>query len=942
MGLCTCDAGYEFPDCSGRRCPTGRAWFDAATANNVAHRTDVVCSGIGVCNSFLGSCACPNGFVGDACQRQDCESGDEPQCSGHGRCRSTHYAAENFGPSATTSAKLAAGPVYGNWESQLYYGCVCDWGWTGSLCQDSMCSKGDDPRTTGQVDLKFTITTSGTSGTALAGFFTLHYLGHATQFKADAYSPTFSNTNCKTFVELLPNIESATCVVSSISSDHRGAIYTITVTKYPTIPYENNFFSHNGNPTVDDFACSIDDLTAGANPSCIVAVTRESTKEYAYCSNRGTCSLSDGSCACHLNFYGTACESQGTMFQVTDDTTALSLAAESSTYTGTLLKMEVATSATTNFKFIDFLASGTSKFSVDGTGVMTVGGLTVDTSGVTATDGGGSITEAINADVLTVNTAVSGYTSNMLAMSSTRAPSTAYNALHFKAGAGGTTVFTVKGDGAMQTVNTDATTTPTSGSIKTAGGVGAAKSIYAGGKIVTTSQTDSSSPTTGSIVTAGGMGVAKRLTSTQLEVQSSDKLSTSTASAYFRNSHASFAGNVLQIESAMTSGSSSFNLIQANVNMDGTKKLKFEVDGSGYVTAAGGANIVSGGLQVTAGGATVAAGGLTVSAGSISLTSTSAQTVTHTGSSNNGLTISSGGGVTLAGAVIFGDSGCNCASSGGLDLKNAIPMRFDGATEDNYWLNIAVGAGPADASKTLTLPVGETGTLLTDATTGSSLLTSVGVLTGLAVTSTVGLSTTTGVSTFKNSKTSDFVGNLLQLDTAMETASNAYNIILSRSDIGGTPATMFAVDGTGKVTAAGGAVFGGTGMALAAGDLTLSSTGATAITHQGSNGNGLTISSGGGVSVVGAVTFGSTSYGVTIQNNHPIQFDGETEDSNYLILNVGDGPTGSSKTLTLPIDSDATVVASASTLAVTIQTSNSAGVTVESVKFVDNVVCWGF
>ena len=50
--------------------------------------------------------------------------------------------------------------------------------------------------------------------------------------------------------------------------------------------------------------------------------------------------------------------------------------------------------------------------------------------------------------------------------------------------------------------------------------------------------------------------------------------------------------------------------------------------------------------------------------------------------------------VTLAGAVIFGASGCNCASSGGLDLKNAIPMRFDGATEDNYWLNIAVGAGP--------------------------------------------------------------------------------------------------------------------------------------------------------------------------------------------------------------------------------------------------------
>ena len=43
----------------------------------------------------------------------------------------------------------------------------------------------------------------------------------------------------------------------------------------------------------------------------------------------------------------------------------------------------------------------------------------------------------------------------------------------------------------------------------------------------------------------------------------------------------------------MTSGSANYNLIQANINMDGTKALKFEVDGSGYVTAAGGANIVA-------------------------------------------------------------------------------------------------------------------------------------------------------------------------------------------------------------------------------------------------------------------------------------------------------------------------------------------------------------
>ena len=938
VGLCTCDGGYTLPDCSGRTCPTGRSIFDAATADGIAHQTGIECSNAGVCSTVTGTCECVSGYTGDACQRQDCENGDDNQCNGHGTCRTMHYLAEHYGPPATTASKLAVGPIYANWESQLYRGCFCDWGWTGNDCTNKLCPKGDDARTTGQANVIFTITTSGTSGTALAGYFTFHFYGHTTQFKADAYSPTFSNANCVTFVQALPNVETATCVVSSISSDHRGATYTITVTKYAVTPYENNFFYHEGNPLASYMGCSIDDLTAGASPVCAVAVTQQSTKEYLYCSNRGICDMDSGTCSCDLNFYGRNCENEGSIVQVDDASTALQLTAESSTYVGTLLEMKVATTATANYKFINMIANGASKFSINGVGEVTLSGITVDTTGVTATDGGASITQATNSDVFTATASQTSFTETIFVMASSKAADSDFNAMLFKAGNGGTEVFKVTGDGAITTTNAVQSTSPTTGSIKTAGGVAVGKAVYVGGIIVTASLTDSTSTTTGSIITAGGMGIAKRLTSAQLEVANSEQLSPTTAAAYFRNSHLSFAGNVLLIESSMQAGASSFNLIQANINKDLTKVLKFEVDGSGYVTAAGGANVLAGGVTVAAGGATVAAGGLTISAGSIALTSTAAQTITHTGSANNGLTISSGGGVTLSGAVIFGASGCNCASSGGLDLKNAVPMRFDGATEDNYWLNIAVGAGPTGSSKTLTLPVGETGTLLTDATTGSSVLTSVGTLTGLAVTGTTTLSTTTGVTHITNSRTSGFVGNLLQLDTAMETASNAYNIILARVDTAGTPTTKFKVDGTGKVTAAGGAVFGGTGMSLAAGDFTMTSSGAAAITHTGSGSNGLTISSGGGVTISGAVTFGSTTYGVTIGNNQPIQFDGDTVDSNYLILDVGNGPTGGSKTLTLPIDSTATVVASASTLAVTIQTSHADGVTVESAKHVDNAI----
>ena len=125
---------------------------------------------------------------------------------------------------------------------------------------------------------------------------------------------------------------------------------------------------------------------------------------------------------------------------------------------------------------------------------------------------------------------------------------------------------------------------------------------------------------------------------------------------------------------------------------------------------------------------------------------------------------------------------CNCDSSGGLDLKNRYPLRFDGATADNNWLTIDVGDGPT-SSRTINFPVNEDGTILTDASTGSSSLTSLGTLTGLSVLGTTVLSSTTGVTTVANSRTNDFAGNLLQLDSFMETASTNYNILLARSNV---------------------------------------------------------------------------------------------------------------------------------------------------------------
>ena len=68
---CTCNDGYTGSDCSLRTCPQGRAWFDEATAPNVAH-ANAECSNKGICDRTNGICTCMDGFTGGACERLKC------------------------------------------------------------------------------------------------------------------------------------------------------------------------------------------------------------------------------------------------------------------------------------------------------------------------------------------------------------------------------------------------------------------------------------------------------------------------------------------------------------------------------------------------------------------------------------------------------------------------------------------------------------------------------------------------------------------------------------------------------------------------------------------------------------------------------------------------------------------------------------------------------
>ena len=995
-------------------------------------------------------------FAGNACERQLCETKNHDfECSGHGKCVNLEYAAREYGPPqhSATALRKEHGPMYNGWDKNKMYGCYCDFGWQGPACHERKCPKGDDPRTTGQSDTVIRIVTSGTSGTQIQGFFTFHFLGFKAQLRANSLlnsagsSASFTNAECVSFITTLSNVATATCTVSARDSNTGGATYSITLTGYPQNPLENRFYFHSGAPSVNDMGCSQDDITAGASTTCAVTVTTAGTKEYATCSNRGTCDSITGKCSCNTYFYGSACETQGILDNRVHGRSALLLDATSSSYNGNLLETYTKKAPAPDFKLITMAAaSGTDlRFSVDGTNKVQAGGIVVAT-GVAVQDGGAKIARKTkDLDVVTVSSTHSGMTNDILQLHSSNTNSgTGFNFLKYSAN--NVEKLRIDGTGKIDSSCDLNPTSVTEGCLITAGGMGIPGNLYGNDKIVTTSLVDSIGKTSGSITTPGGVGVGKRAAMGSFELVNAEQYNSatspghiymdgltiytvtvssqyisasagativqsprtgtlsasvsgtvvsftiaaangltwatnadisiggvaiahSTISSVVVSSAANSLGDVVTIESSMTIASSNFNLIKCNIDKDRTAVQKFLVDGTGLVTIPAGLNLLGardsgerGGLTIDAGGWTIAGGNFAINTASNPMlfsSSSSDQSIDHTGANtgnpSNGaapLTISTHnsakikivGGQTdssspwpsSAGVLTIGKRDDNGnVYSGSLGLKTATPIRFDGSNEDSHWLSIAVG--DPQATHTITLPVIYTANVLSSASASSSQLNSLGTLTGLAVTSTVTLSTTTGVKAITNTRTTDFVGNLVQLDTRMTSAAN-FNLILSRQET----TDKFKVDGTGKMTAAGGAhaiTTGGINMYL--GDFTLTSNAAQRITHTGSSNNyGLTISSNVKTIIGGntQVSLGSSSDIQTFGNNHPIQFDGDTVDSNYLILDVGNGPTGGSKTLTLPIDSTATVVASASTLAVTIQTSHAGGVTVESAKYVDNVI----
>ena len=305
--VCACEPGWNtklVPDCSLRQCSTAPAWAGKPWTVDTAHSAQE-CSNAGMCNRKTGICDCFPGYTGLACERMACPN----DCGDHGQCMTLGQQYNQFNTAGDRSLQ------YTQWDSQKSAGCVCDPGYTGGRCEYRFCPKGADPIIPVTHIPTITITTHSSSGT-LGGKMKFTFNGESFYFPAVV--ALWTPAQCKKKFESLPNIKRVVCTQGALDYSGGGTTYTVQIQAWPTNPWENNVYTHRGNPTIDSFHCDASLATNSLNNAitCVVADVTYSTPtsphavvvpQYEQCSNRGVCDMLTGTCTCFDNFSGSQC-----------------------------------------------------------------------------------------------------------------------------------------------------------------------------------------------------------------------------------------------------------------------------------------------------------------------------------------------------------------------------------------------------------------------------------------------------------------------------------------------------------------------------------------------------------------------------------------------------------------------------------------------------------
>jgi hypothetical protein len=87
-------------------------------------------------------------------------------------------------------------------------------------------------------------------------------------------------------------------------------MYIFRIEGYPEIPFENNLYTHNGNPPLEYFKCVLKpglNVTSEGEYCEVEDVVNTDIPVYSSCANHGSCNRFDGTCECELGFNGPSC-----------------------------------------------------------------------------------------------------------------------------------------------------------------------------------------------------------------------------------------------------------------------------------------------------------------------------------------------------------------------------------------------------------------------------------------------------------------------------------------------------------------------------------------------------------------------------------------------------------------------------------------------------------
>jgi hypothetical protein len=268
-GVCVCDDMWTGGDCSLRKCPADLAWVGAGARSRQAE-----CSDAGTCNRATGQCQCQTGYTGMACQNMACPA----SCRLYGRCQSMSEVSDG---------------AYALWDAHRSFGCVCDSGRTGYDCTHRECPKGDDPRTTGQVDEIQVIDCAVASQT---GQFAIGYGGKFTGYLATTDTAATIESSLESLTTLRDVSVSFTPSGAGACTVAGNSIAVTFLTEHGDLE-SLEFWTSSGFGGASFTLEAVDKGAYGTLPDAVTG-----TKEWAECSNRGACNHLTGECTCHSGF----------------------------------------------------------------------------------------------------------------------------------------------------------------------------------------------------------------------------------------------------------------------------------------------------------------------------------------------------------------------------------------------------------------------------------------------------------------------------------------------------------------------------------------------------------------------------------------------------------------------------------------------------------------